>query len=579
MSVAGALTIEGELILKSKDKAQSEMRIMNSFVEVNSPNTDDPKYVFPGARDGGLEVYRGDGGKQDARIVWVEKEKRFKAGIGEDLKAIAYGNEWDSLIKSEFADLLHRHSKLSSPSGLSFGFTGAGKLYSDADLALQDERILLLKGTNPDTVDHSHGLGWFGAGKPFAAAEIEGPVLFGGSGGALGTRTVNADGSHTDKQALSWSKNGYVGIGPQKLLEDSLDVEGSVRLLSGRNPLRFTSAWTGFPDKQTNGAEISNDTTDYKALMIVGNNSAGQKRKVAIWDRLDVNGFLYVNGTMQASQEIIPSAGNGEHSGIIFPANPGGGGYDQAWIKYYPRAGEDCTLEIGTSNDRSDHISLIASGNVGVGTLEPADKLDVAGEMRILSGQNPVRFTSGWTGFTGQSKKNAEISNDTTNYNSLMIAGNGISGVRRVSIWDNLDVNGSLQLKGAPILAVTLRSKAASRLRYSTSPANSKSWMWLRISQPQYAALISASVIPDAGGSWPGTCRQWQPFGAQLRQRLVLCFCPQQPGSEKCPDPERGQRQQRDYLPVRSRRRQRRLGLDQVLSDQRRELRAGHRSL
>ncbi|MEK3715857.1 tail fiber domain-containing protein [Paenibacillus sp. FSL R7-0333] len=461
MSVAGALTIEGELILKSKDKAQSEMRIMNSFVEVNSPNTDDPNYVFPGARDGGLEVYRGDGGKHDARIVWVEEDKCFKAGLGNDLKTIAYGNEWDSLIKSEFADLLHRHSKLSSSAGQSFGFTGAGKLYSDADLALQDDRILLLKGTNPDTVDHSHGLGWFGAGKPFAAAEVDGPVVFGGSGGALGTRTVNADGSRTDKQALSWNKNGYVGIGPQKVLEDSLDVEGSVRLLSGRNPLRFTSAWTGFPDKQMNGAEICNDTTDYKALMIVGNNSAGQKRKVAIWDRLDVNGFLYVNGTMQASQEIIPSTGNGAHSGIIFPANPGGGGSDQAWIKYYPRTGEDCTLEIGTSNDRSDHISLIASGNVGIGTLEPADKLDVAGELRILSGQNPVRFTSGWTGFTGQSPNHAEISNDTTNYNSLMIAGNGKSGVRRVSIWDNLDVNGSLQVKGGAYIGGDLEIKGS----------------------------------------------------------------------------------------------------------------------
>lgn len=452
ISIAGDLTLEGELILQSKDKSQSEMRIMNSFVEVNSPNTDDPDYEFPGPRDGGLEVYRGDGGTHDARIVWVEADQCFKAGIGSDLKKIAYGNEWDSLIKYEFADLLHRHSKLSSPGGLSFGFTGADKVYSDADLALKDDRILWLKGTNPDTIDSSHGLGWFGTGKPFAAAAVDGPVLFGGSGGVLGTRTVNSDGSRTDKPVLSWNKNGYVGVGPQKVLEDSLDVDGSVRILSGRNPVRFTSAWTGFPDNQINGAEISNDITDHKALMIVGNQSAGQGRKVAVWDRLDVNGFLYVNGKMQASQEIIPSAGNGAHNGIIFPANPGGGGSDLAWIKYYPRTGEDCTLEIGTSNDGSDHISLNASGNVGVGTLTPADKLDVAGELRVLSGQNPVRFTSRWSGFTSQSVNNAEISNDTTSYNSLMIAGNGKSGSRRVSIWDNLDVNGFLQVNGGALI-------------------------------------------------------------------------------------------------------------------------------
>ncbi|OKP95642.1 tail fiber domain-containing protein [Paenibacillus sp. P46E] len=448
--VAGDLTLQGELILQSKDKSQSEMRIMNSFVEVNSPNTDDPNYEFPGPRDGGLEVYRGDGGTHDARIVWVEADQCFKAGIGTDLKKIAYGNEWDSLIKYEFADLLHRHSKLSSPGGSSVGFNSSGKLYSDADLALKDGATLWLKGTNPDTIDGSHGLGWFGAGKPFAAAEVDGPVLFGNSGGVLGTRTANSDGSRTDKTVLSWNKTGYVGIGPRKALEDSLDVDGSLRILSGKNPVRFTSVWSGFPDNQMNGAEISNDITDHKALMIVGNQSAGQGRKVAIWDRLDVNGFLYVNGKMQASQEIIPSAGRGEHNGIIFPANPGGGGSDLAWIKYYPRTGEDCTLEIGTSNDANDHISLNASGNVGIGTLTPADKMDVDGELRVLSGKNPIRFTSAWSGFPDQARNQAEISNDTTTYKSLMLVGNSSSpdGKRKVSVWDQLDVNGFLQVNG-----------------------------------------------------------------------------------------------------------------------------------
>lgn len=452
LKVGGDLTIEGELLLQSKDKSQSELRIMNSFVEVNSPNYDDPDYVFPGPKDGGLEVYRGNEGKYDARIVWVEAEQCFKAGLGMDLKKIAYGNEWDSLIKYEFADLLHRHSKLSSQAGFSLGFNSAGKLYSDADLALKDDKTFWLKATNQDTIDGSHGLGWFGTGKPFGGLEVDGPVLFGNAGGVLGTGTVNADGTRTEKPVLSWSKNGYVGIGPQKALEDSLDVDGSLRILSGKNPLRFTSVWSGFPDNKINGAEISNDITNHKALMIVGNQSAGQGRKVAVWDRLDVNGFLYVNGKMQASQEIIPSAGNGEHNGIIFPANPGGGGYDLAWIKYYPRKGEDCTLEIGTSNDANDHISLNASGNVGISTLNPADKLDVAGGLRLLTGdnQNPIRFTSGWTGFPDQANNRAEISNDTTNHKTLMIVGNSSAGQgRKVSIWDRLDVNGFLQVNGS----------------------------------------------------------------------------------------------------------------------------------
>lgn len=452
ITIGGDLTLQGELILQSKDKSQSEMRIMNSFVEVNSPNLDDPDYVFPGARDGGLEVYRGFGGTQDARIVWVEQDQCFKAGMGTDLKKIAYGNEWDGLIKNEFVDSLHRHSKLSSPDGYTLSFNGAGKLYSDADIVFKDDTTLWLKGADKDNFDRAYGLGWFGKGRTFANVEVDGPVLFGKSGGMLGTRTVNGDGSYLEKPVISWNNTGYVGIGPKKTLEDSLDVDGSLKILSGKNPIRFTSTYSAFPDNKINAAEICNDTTDNKTLMIVGNQSAGQGRKVSIWDRLDVNGFLYVNGKMQASQEIIPSVGSGEHSGIIFPSNPGGGSGDVAWIKYYPRSGEDCTLEIGTLNDGNDHISLNASGNVGIGTLIPTDKLEIAGGLRLLTGekQNPIRFTSSWQGFPDLANNHAEISNDTTNYKTLMIVGNSSGGQgRKVSIWDRLDVNGFLQVNGS----------------------------------------------------------------------------------------------------------------------------------
>jgi len=66
-----------------------------------------------------------------------------------------------------------------------------------------------------------------------------------------------------------------------------------------------------------------------------------------------------------------------------------------------------------------------------------------------LSGTNPIRFTNKWSGFTEQSPNYAEICNDTSTYQSLMIAGNRSAGYeRRVSIWDDLDVNGILNAKG-----------------------------------------------------------------------------------------------------------------------------------
>jgi hypothetical protein len=72
-------------------------------------------------------------------------------------------------------------------------------------------------------------------------------------------------------------------------------IRGQTNILTGSNPLRFSSAWTGFPDDKTNGAEICNDTNGHKTLMIIGNKSNGGGRRVSIWDILEVNGAFHVN--------------------------------------------------------------------------------------------------------------------------------------------------------------------------------------------------------------------------------------------------------------------------------------------
>lgn len=97
---------------------------------------------------------------------------------------------------------------------------------------------------------------------------------------------------------------------------------------------------------------------------------------------------LHVNGSLRSASlsvdgALTPSAGNSETQGIMFPKDPGGGASDAAWIRYYARSGESTTLEIGTSNDPDDHIALMPSGNVGIGTNAPTQKLDVRG--RILA--------------------------------------------------------------------------------------------------------------------------------------------------------------------------------------------------
>lgn len=69
--------------------------------------------------------------------------------------------------------------------------------------------------------------------------------------------------------------------------------------------LRFSNQWSGYPDDSTDNAEISNDATGYKQLMIVGNKSSGEGiSKVGIWDRLDVHGNLGVDGNINIQNQI-----------------------------------------------------------------------------------------------------------------------------------------------------------------------------------------------------------------------------------------------------------------------------------
>ncbi len=60
--------------------------------------------------------------------------------------------------------------------------------------------------------DANHGLGWYGGGKLWGTANPDGPVLYGFTGGMLGTK----DGG--SRAILSWNKDNQVGIGTTTLV-------------------------------------------------------------------------------------------------------------------------------------------------------------------------------------------------------------------------------------------------------------------------------------------------------------------------------------------------------------------------
>jgi len=122
------------------------------------------------------------------------------------------------------------------------------------------------------------------------------------------------------------------------------------------------------------------------------------------------SGDSNINGNINVSGAIRPSNGTG-FNGIMFQDNPGPGTGDTAYIKYYARSGEHCTLEIGISNDYPhDHILLNPSGFVGIKQANPQYELHVEGNV------------AGWS-FSATSdyriKENIEILNDSYNVDNL----------------------------------------------------------------------------------------------------------------------------------------------------------------
>lgn len=72
------------------------------------------------------------------------------------------------------------------------------------------------------------------------------------------------------------------------------------------NNIRFTKGWTEFANE--NNSEISNDTSLYKTLMIVGNKSSGGTRNVGMWDNVDVNGDLNVTNKLCVGNTCVDAS-------------------------------------------------------------------------------------------------------------------------------------------------------------------------------------------------------------------------------------------------------------------------------
>ncbi|HUL12789.1 MAG TPA: hypothetical protein VLU73_11570, partial [Methylococcaceae bacterium] len=234
---------------------------------------------------------------------------------------------------------------------------------------------------------------------------------------------------------MSLRSNGNVGIGTTGPT-GKLDVQGSVYVGTGRNNENYKLVIRGpnSPGNDGSSQDLSYEFTNAGSVKIrayrgsswdtylqlltnaVGANSDNPQVRLHI--NHDGNVGIGTSAAPAAKLQvaggaIMPAAGNSESAGILFPKNPGGGAGDAAWIRYYSRTGEATTFEIGTSNDADDHIALMPSGGVGIGTSTPQATLHVAGSLRVdggnsVSGIPIIDFQSkrqNFSGHTGSRKQ------------------------------------------------------------------------------------------------------------------------------------------------------------------------------
>ena len=248
----------------------------------------------------------------------------------------------------------------------------------------------------------NYGLGWYGTARPFGITAVDGPVLYGNSGGALGS---NVGGSQ--KLALSWDASGRVGIGATSIASSTnkLTLQGDMATTPGD---QLTIRGNADPNKR----------------LLLGYDTTANKASLQSYTALSTPGLLLLNpsggnvGINNSNPSTDLEVGNfGKGSDSFIRVATAGGNLFRAGLDFRhfnsdygysiysdERASGPYGLHFakttGTGGNLTTRMFIDQNGSVGIGTTTPTEKLEVAGNIKA-TGTITANGTNGHT-FAGK---------------------------------------------------------------------------------------------------------------------------------------------------------------------------------
>lgn len=222
----------------------------------------------------------------------------------------------------------------------------------------------------------NYGLGYYGATRLFNGTAVDGPVLFGQAGGALGS--VNGGSKNI---ALRWNSAGAVGIG-------SADLTGAA-----------ASTKLVLQGDDTNTAPMQlniRGNADTNKRMLLGYNTTSNYGSLQAFNGFSTATNLMLNpsggnvgiGTTTATLPLsFPNILGGKISlwGSTSSTNYGFGIQSGTLQIHSDSLGSDIAFGYGSSAALTETLRIKGNGNVGIGTPGPVAKLDVNGNLKVAS--------------------------------------------------------------------------------------------------------------------------------------------------------------------------------------------------